>query len=45
MGQTSELIQEFDGKSFKEWDTWYKTKHPDSIEVATDRIYGKVQQL
>lgn len=27
VGQLSELIQEFDGNSFKEWIEWYKKKN------------------
>ena len=42
VGQMSELIQEFSGKTIEEWETWYKEKHPDAIEEATNRIYDMV---
>jgi len=45
IGQLSDLIQEFDGKSVKEWETWYKKNYPDSIEKATDKIITMVENL
>lgn len=45
VGQMSELIQEFSGRSFDEWSNWYKNKYPTSIEVATDKVFDMVQQL
>jgi len=38
VGQMSELIQEFSGKSIKEWEKWYLERHPDAIEKATEKI-------
>ena len=38
VGQMSELIKEFDGKTFKEWETWYLNKYPKAIDVATEKI-------
>lgn len=38
VGQMSELIQEFSGKSIDEWESWYLEKHPDAIRKATDKI-------
>ena len=37
VGQMSELIKEFDGKTFKEWETWYLNKHPKTIDIATEK--------
>lgn len=45
VGQMSELIQEFSGRSMQEWEKWYKEKHPDAIEEATNRIYDMIQKL
>ncbi len=45
VGQMSELIQEFDGKSLQEWIQWYSTKHPNAIEVATDKIHSKFLEM
>lgn len=38
VGQMSELIKEFDGKTFKEWETWYLNKYPTAIDTATEKI-------
>ncbi len=38
VGQMSELIKEFDGKTFKEWEIWYLKKHPEAIEVAAEKV-------
>ena|SRR3989344_7114373 len=38
VGQMSELIKEFDGKTFQEWETWYLNKYPKAIDVAAEKI-------
>lgn len=40
VGQMSELIQEFDGKSLEEWVVWYNERQPDAVHNATEKIYG-----
>jgi uncharacterized protein YukE len=45
VGQMSELIQEFKGKTLKEWEEWYLKKNPDAIKDATDKIYQKLKEL
>ncbi len=45
VGQMSDLIQEFDGKSYGEWVDWYGEKMPDAIENATERIYEMIENL
>lgn len=45
VGQMSELIQEFDGKSLSEWIEWYNIKQPTAINDATDRIYEKFVEM
>lgn len=45
VGQMSELIQEFGSGSMSEWAAWYKTGHPDAIEIATDRVYRMIEML
>lgn len=45
VGQMSDLIQEFDGKSVKDWENWYLEKHPEAINDATDRIYSMIEAL
>lgn len=45
VGQMSDLIQEFDGKSMKEWEEWYLERYPDAIETATERVFKMVELL
>lgn len=41
----SELIQEFSGKSIKEWEEWYLKKHPDAIQKATEKIAQMIENF
>lgn len=45
VGQMSELIQEFEGKTLQEWEEWYLKKNPDAIRKATERILLKLKEL
>jgi uncharacterized protein YukE len=45
VGQMSDLIQEFSGKSIKEWEEWYLKKHPDAIQKATEKIADMVENF
>jgi len=45
VGQMSELIQEFEGKTLSEWEEWYLKKKPDAIRNATEKILQKVKEL
>lgn len=45
VGQMSELIQEFDGKTLDEWIEWYTQKQPDAVTKATDKIYNMYQLM
>ena len=45
VGQMSDLIQEFEGNSFKEWEVWYQERYPDAIENATDKIFEMIEQF
>lgn len=45
VGQMSELIQEFSGKTIEEWEEWYLKKHPDAIQKATQKIVDMVENL
>jgi len=38
VGQMSDLIQEFDGKTLDEWITWYTTRNPNAINDAVKKI-------
>lgn len=45
VGQMSDLIQEFDGKTLDKWREWYNNRMPDAIENATNKIYPMVENL
>ncbi|GBE00196.1 MjaI restriction endonuclease [bacterium BMS3Abin07] len=45
VGQMSELIQEFTGKTLEEWEEWYLQQHPDAIEKATQKISEMIQNF
>lgn len=45
VGQMSELIQEFDGKSLDEWIKWYNKKQPNAINNATNKIFSKFEEM
>lgn len=45
VGQMSDLIQEFTGKTIGGWEEWYKEKHPNAIEDATDKIFDMVEKF
>ncbi len=45
VGQMSELIQEFDGKSLEEWIRWYNCKQPNAVNDATEKIYSKFLEM
>ncbi|MFA5644475.1 MAG: MjaI family restriction endonuclease [Patescibacteria group bacterium] len=45
VGQMSDLIQEFSGKTIGEWEVWYKNKHPEAIQVASDKVLDMVEKL
>lgn len=45
VGQMSELIQEFPGKSLPEWIMWYSERQPNAVINATERIWTKLQEM
>ncbi|HXF50007.1 MAG TPA: MjaI family restriction endonuclease [Verrucomicrobiae bacterium] len=45
VGQLSELIQKFPGKTLAEWENWYLRTHPEAIAVATAKIVEMLSQL
>lgn len=45
VGQMSELIQQFTGKSISEWEKWYVRENPKAIENATNKILDMVNNL
>lgn len=45
VGQMSNLIQEFKGKTLSEWEEWYLKKKPEAIKNATEKIFKKLKEL
>lgn len=45
VGQMSELIQQFTGKTLPEWEKWYLEQKPDAIKKATEKIVGMLKNL
>jgi hypothetical protein len=45
VGQMSELIQEFTGRTLEEWEQWYLEQKPDAIRVATEKIMEMLQNF
>jgi len=45
VGQLSDLIQEFTGKTMPEWEEWYIKGHPNAIRNATDKVVGMVENF
>lgn len=45
VGQMSELIQEYNGKSLEGWIEWYNKKMPNAVPAATDKIYAKFVEM
>lgn len=45
VGQMSELIQQFDGRTLSEWEAWYLERHPDAIATAVQRIVEMLENF
>lgn len=45
VGQLSDLIQEFEGKTLSEWENWYLERNPDAIKIATEKILQKLKEF
>ncbi|HQU18445.1 MAG TPA: MjaI family restriction endonuclease [Fimbriimonadaceae bacterium] len=45
VGQLSDMIQEFTGKSLGDWRTYYLNQKPDAIDAAAEKIWAMVQNL
>lgn len=45
VGQMSELIKEFDGKTIDEWIEWYTERYPDAINDATEKIWTMYETM
>ena len=45
IGNTAEMIERFDGKSYEEWQDWYEAQRPGAIDQATDKIFETVKEM
>ncbi len=45
VGQMSELIQEFTGRTVKEWEDWYLARHGDRLATAREKIRSMVAKI
>ncbi len=45
VGQLSDLIRVFSGKTIKEWEKWYLEKYPDAIKDAKEKIMEMVKNI
>jgi len=45
VGQLTDLIQEFSGKTLPEWEAWYLNKHPEAIKMATEKILDMAENF
>ncbi|MCK4403581.1 MAG: MjaI family restriction endonuclease [candidate division Zixibacteria bacterium] len=45
VGQMSDLIKQFPGRTINEWEEWYIRKNPKAIQTATNKILEMVKSL
>jgi hypothetical protein len=45
VGQLTDLIQEFTGRTLEEWEHWYLKRYPDAIKNAKDKILTMLVNL
>lgn len=45
VGQMSELIQQFDGRTLDDWAAWYQERHPDAVAEAVRLIRNKLSEF
>lgn len=45
VGQLTDLIQEFTGKTIDEWEEWYLQRYPDAIENAKVKILSMLRNM
>ena len=45
VGQMSELIKDFTGKTLQEWEEWYLKHYPGAIEEATRKILNMIENF
>ena len=45
VGQLTDLIQEFPGKTLSEWEQWYLQRYPDAINIAKEKIISMLENV
>ena len=45
VGQMSELVKEFDGRSIEEWIAWYSERYPSAVNDATNKIWNMYETM
>ena len=45
VGQMSDLIHEYPGKTVAEWRDWYLSEKPEALETATSKVFEMVQNF
>ena len=45
VGQMSELIQQFDGRTLDDWAAWYQERYPDAMDKAIRLIRNKLTEF
>src|SRR4030065_2945708 len=45
VGQLTDLIQEFSGKTLDEWEQWYLKNYPDAIKTAKEKTLAMLENL
>jgi len=45
VGQMSELIKQFPGRTYDEWVKWYNEQKPNAIDDATEKVYAMVKSI
>lgn len=45
IGNTAEMIEWFNGRSYEEWRDWYETERPGAIDQTTDKLFETVKKM
>ena len=45
VGQLTDLIQQFPGKTLEEWEQWYLQRYPNAIETAKEKIISMLENV
>ena len=45
VGQLTDLIQKFPGKTLSEWEQWYLQRYPNAINIAKEKIISMLENV